>query len=223
MIISNASKKIHEFNEIGLHYNIVAKNVYKARELGNDYFGKKYQAYITAGLISFDMGRMMGQGGRNKYDIANGGFATKLRKKLITIKPIIQHLTQKKLTDLEIEKEKENIIHAYNELSAKGRGGLNQRGDEFHVGTTKVLHFINPELFLIIDSNASRAFKFFHKVKYRNTTQPGYSAAKYIECLELAQKDIVTFGVSSFRALENGVPMARIYDKLTFVTGSNRS
>ena len=193
MIISNASKKIHQFNKTGLHYNIVATQVYKARELESDYFSIKYQSYITAALISFDMGRMMGQGGKSKYDIEAGGFATKLRKKLITIKPISQHLTRKKLIDLDIEEEKENIIHAYNELSAKGREGLNQRGAEFHVGTTKILHFIIPELFLIIDSNASRAFKFFHDVKYRISTQPGYSAAKYIECLDLAKKDILAF------------------------------
>jgi len=221
MITSNASEKIHQYNNTGLHYNIVATQVYKARGLESDWFSGKYQSYLTAALISFDMGRMMGQGGKNKYDIGAGGFATKLHKKLIAIKPTIQHLIKKQLIDLDIEKGKESIIYTYYELSAKGREGLNQRGAEFHVGTTKILHFINPELFLIIDSNASRAFRFFHNVKYRNTTQPGYSPDRYIECLSLAKEDILAFGVTAFQALENDVPIARIYDKLTFVTGSN--
>jgi hypothetical protein len=38
--------------------------------------------------------------------------------------------------------------------------------------------------------------------------------------MEYAKGDILNYGVEDFCALEDGVPMARIYDKLTFVTGS---
>ena len=53
-----------------------------------------------------------------------------------TFKYLLQKIGILSLKSLHIEKENENIIHAYNELSAKGREGLNQRGAEFHVGTT---------------------------------------------------------------------------------------
>jgi hypothetical protein len=34
--------------------------------------------------------------------------------------------------------------------------------------------------------------------------------------------DILNFGIEEFSALEKGVPIARIYDKLTFMTGSKK-
>ena len=98
--------------------------------------------------------------------------------------------------------------------------GVNQKGGGFHVGATKILHFINPEAFIIVDSNAARAFRRSHHVSFRNTTQPGYSIDKYIDCMECSKSDILRYGVEEFCALEEGVPITRIYDKLTFMTGS---
>jgi len=83
------------------------------------------------------------------------------------------------------------------------------------------MHFINPELFIIIDSNSARALEIAHNIGYRNTTQPGYCDAKYIESLRHAQTDIIAFGINEFCLLEKEIPMARIYDKLAFTTGSN--
>lgn len=101
-------------------------------------------------------------------------------------------------------------------MALSGEGCLNQKGNDFHVGATKILHFINPDLFLIIDRNAARAFKDSHNITYRNSTQPGYSAEKYVECLEYAKQDIITYGVNEFLSIETGTPMCRIYDKLSF-------
>ena len=41
----------------------------------------------------------------------------------------------------------------------------------------------------------------------------------YLECMECAKADILSFGVDDFRSLDPGTPLTRIYDKLTFVTG----
>lgn len=221
MITSAAKEKIKRFNLAGLHYNLVADAVYEQRRFIKEPFGEEYQRYITAALISFDMNRMMGQGGENKYDIEAGGFAKKLKDKLALIKPAICHLTDNTLIDIDVENEKAAIISAYKELASDGKNGLNQRGSKFPVGATKILHFINPELFIIIDSNASRAFRSYHGVGYSNTTQPGYTAERYIECLKHAKQDILDFGVQAFLSLEEGTPLARIYDKLTFMTGSD--
>ena len=204
-----------------MHYNIVANYVYEKRKLLAKLFETDYLPFLVAALVSFDLERMMGQGAENKYDIMAGGFATILHEKLSIIKKKIQHLTEINLVDVDLEREKGNIEAAYKELSAGGKGGLNQKGGNFHVGATKILHFINPELFLIVDSNAARAFKRYHGVNYRNTTQPGYTSEKYITCMSFAKTDIIAFGEKNLRALEPGIPMARIYDKLTFETGSN--
>jgi hypothetical protein len=56
--------------------------------------------------------------------------------------------------------------------------------------------------------------------KYRKTTQPGYTCEKYLKCMSIAQTDIIYAGLEKFCALEPGMPIARIYDKLTFATGS---
>jgi hypothetical protein len=218
-ITDNASEKIREFNKHGLHYNLVADAVYKARNrIGNPFF-RDFLPYFIAALLSFDMGRMMGPDSKSKYDDKAGGFATKLGKKINLIQPFLNHLVDLTIGSLNIESEAKKVITAYDILSSNGKNGLHQQGHSFHVGATKLLHFSNPNLFIIIDSNASRAFREFHKVKYRNTTQPGYSSDKYIECLKCAKKDIMSFGINKFQFLEPETPLARIYDKLTFITG----
>jgi hypothetical protein len=168
MILSRAREKIDRFNKLGVHYNIVANHVYEKRKSFSDLFGADYLPYLVAALISFDMERMMGQGTEKKYDVTTGGFATRLHKKLTAIKPKIEHLNKINLVDVDLEGEQENIESAYKELSARGADGLNQKGGDFHVGTTKILHFLNPELFLIVDSNAAQAFsQCHHRIKYR--------------------------------------------------------
>ena len=220
MITSNAKEKVENFNQIGLHYNLIADSVYKKRASLDSPFEPQYLQYIIAALISFEMERMMGPDRTRRYDREAGGFATLLSLKIEKIQPLISHLIHSNLTTLDIEKERQSIMAAYEILAEGGKNGLNQRSGEFHVGATKILHFLNPEVFLIVDSNAARAFRFFHGVSFRNTTQPGYSAEKYISCMKLAQKDISTFGVDLFIALEKGTPITRIYDKLNFITGS---
>jgi len=220
VIFENAKQKIERFNKVGVHYNIVADHVYVLRKTITDLFDTDYLPYLVAALISFDMERMMGKGSEKKYDINAGGFASRLHHKLGVINSTIKHLIHASLPDVDLQVEKENIAAAYNELSIGGKGGLNEMEGEFHVGATKILHFLNPELFLIVDSNASRAFRRSHKIKFRNTTQPGYSSDKYIRCMECAQSDISKFGEDKFRSLEPVTPIARIYDKLTFATGS---
>jgi hypothetical protein len=51
-------------------------------------------------------------------------------------------------------------------------------------------------------------------------TRPRYLAELYIKCMEHARTDILEYGLENFKALDKpGVPITRIYDKLTFVTG----
>lgn len=219
MITLNPSEKIKDFNRHGLHYNLVADAVYRYRADVSNPFGAESLPYIIAALVSFDMGRMMGPDAQSRYDTAAGGFAALLQKKLKSIRPYIGHLRGIRLDILPLASEAGNIKIAYDILSCDGEEGLNQRGGEFHVGASKILHFLCPQTFIIVDSNAARAFRHSHQLGFRNTTQPGYSSDKYVQCMECAKKDITRFGVEKFCALEMGIPLARIYDKLTFMTG----
>ena len=198
MITSNAKEKIEKFNSIGLHYNLVADAVYKKRASLGSPFNPEYLQYIVAALISFEMERMMGPDRASRYDIKAGGFATLLSQKLEKIQPLITHLIGSTLTSLDIQIERQNITEAYEVLAKGGEDGLNKREGQFHVGATKILHFLNPNAFLIIDSNAARAFQLCHEIGFRNTTQPGYGSSKYITCMKCAKQDIHDFGVDQF-------------------------
>ena len=163
----------------------------------------------------------MGSTAKSKYNQTTGGFATRLKEKLRAIKPCIGHLMNVRLDALSPRTEQENIKAAYCILSTGGENGLNQIGNEFHVGATKILHFLNPHAFIIVDSNAARAFAKWHPVDHRKGAPSGYSSEKYIDCMEYARQDILDFGVREFCNLDAGVPITRIYDKLTFITGSS--
>jgi len=163
----------------------------------------------------------MGSGQETKYDIKAGGFASRLHTKLQQVRPLLEPLINLNLMELNIQEHSAPITKIYNALSSKGDGALHENPDkEFNVGATKVLHFLNPNFFIIIDNNASRAYRMSHNVRFRNTTQPGYSAKLYVQCMECVKKDILNYGLEQFKALEQGIPVTRIYDKLTFVTGS---
>ena len=111
---------------------------------------------------------------------------------------------------------KSTITSAYDCLALPG---TLHPTDQSHVGATKTLHWLFPELFLIVDGNVAKAFRTHFAVNFKNTTQPGYSADKYFDCLHKAQKEIRSFGIERFRQLEPGAPEARIFDKIAFVVG----
>jgi len=220
MITSNASVKIALFNKIGLHYNLVADAVYSFRQASGDPFDKKYLPYIVAGLMSFDMTRMMGKDAIDRYDTNAEGFAARLQEKLSLIKPHISHLVDRQINDLDLINDGVKIAETYDLLAKDGDCSLNYRGGRFSVGASKILHFLNPNGFIIIDSNAARAFRASHNVSFHNSTRPGYTGKKYIECLDLSLSDISKYGFENFSDLESGTPVCRIYDKLTFITGA---
>jgi hypothetical protein len=88
--------------------------------------------------------------------------------------------------------------------------------DQSHVAATKVLHWLFPDLFLMLDSRVAGVFRDVFGVSFVKSTQPGYSAEKYVKCLQLAQSDIRSFGAERFRALEANTPEARIFDKVAW-------
>jgi hypothetical protein len=219
MILDDAKQKLMHYNKLRVHYNLVADGVYSARNSCPSLFSEQFLPFLIAGLISFDMQRMMGSGAATQYDPSADGFAARLMGKLESLKSCLNHLVTKRISEIDLDVDGEAISSAYCLLASSGAGCLNQKGDEFHVGATKILHFLVPDLFVIVDRNACRAFREAHGVSYRNSTQPGYTPEKYLECLRHCQSDIASLGADGFLALEHGTPMARIYDKLLFSIG----
>ena len=86
MILWNAPEKMKRYNQLCVHYNLVADGVYKARASINDLFDTDYLPYIVAALISFDLGRMMGDSPEKRYALQANGFAGNLYGSLHTYK-----------------------------------------------------------------------------------------------------------------------------------------
>jgi len=216
-ILEDASKKIARFNNEGLHYNLVADAIHREHNRIGNPFNPSFLPYIIAGLVSFDMGRMMGE---KKYSL-NGGFASRLCSKLQEIRPLLEPIINLNLVLVDLQKNCEVIKKAYSILSARSANALHaDQNKAFNVGATKILHFLNPELFIIVDSHAAKAFRYAWRLPFKTATQPGYSADLYLECMKRARSDISNYGLSRFQALEPSTPITRIFDKLTFVTGS---
>jgi hypothetical protein len=187
--------------------------VYRAREGIGDPLSSKFRPYIIAGLIGFDMRRTMG----SKDPYLPGGFQDRLSECLDASKDSLAELTNTNLAAVDLSSISSMIERAYNCIA--DRCGMTEK--KFHVGATKVLHWLFPDLFIILDRNAAAAFQKCSLVSFRQTTQPGYTSDKYFQCLKKAQKEVKTFGVDSFRALEPGTPLARIFDKIAFVVGGS--
>ena len=213
--MNEAHSKLTKYNEYCLHYNLVAESCYRKLTEIRVPFSDAYFPYLVAALITFDMGRQMGKGARSKYDLGANGFATCLKKKLGIIHPLLSPLIHEDLLTISIEHCQEDIKKAYDELTQKD-GGLHASNKSFHVGATKILHFLAPDLFPIVDSYAARVFRAEFKIGFQATTQPGYSSERYIEVMKHAHDMIEAYGKDEFRALEPGTPLMRVFDKIVF-------
>ena len=216
MLIENASQKISRYNQFCLHYNLVANAIYQELRRSRAPLSLAYEPFLVAALISFDMGRMMGEGIIQRYDTTANGFAARLHKKLREVESILAPFIHLDIFVGNMDELSSAIKDAYEKLSAGGQDGLHEQGNEFHVGATKLLHFLNPEMFMIVDRNTARAIRDAFAVPYKNSTQPGYSGKYYVQSLNATKKMMVGYGAERFRSLEPGTPVMRIFDKIAF-------
>jgi hypothetical protein len=217
MLLDNAENKINNYNNYCLHYNLTADSIYGYREK-IDPFSHIYEKYIIAALISFDMGRMMGRGLRQKYETNSNGFARRLHDKLLLIEPLLSQMVKINLLEVDLNNKntRDNIISSYNLLAVASKISLSATKKEFHVGSTKILHFLNPDLFMIVDANVATVLRTECGIPFRNSTQPGYSADLYLRSLSYIKDLIQNYGAKKFRSLESGTPLMRIMDKIAF-------
>lgn len=212
-LLDDAVECLRIYNERCVHYNLIAEGVYRARWDIGDPLTPKFQPYIIAGLIGFDMRRTMGA--VDPYSTTEG-FGLHLSNSLKSLEGDVRELASENLATADLGAIGSVVKRAY-DCIAKGCAVSEKR---FHVGATKVLHWLFPDLFFVLDRNTAMAFQKHHLIGFRRTTQPGYSAEKYLKCLGKAKEEIVRFGVERFRALEPGTPVARLFDKVAFAVGA---
>jgi hypothetical protein len=215
VILDRAPESIDEYNRTGLHYNRVAETIYRARETA-DPFSAAYELHLMAGLIAFDMGRRMRKG--DKCDPACG-FRRLLHDKMGEVHKHLADMRLVCLAQADLTVAAASVQAAYDCLASPGPGALDSKGQHFHVGATKILHWIAPALFIIVDRNVARSFRKHHVIDFKSGTQPGYSAEKYVECLRKAQEEIHAYGYERLCSIEPQTPLARLFDKVAFVVG----
>jgi hypothetical protein len=191
-------------------YNQIATGVYKARRTLGDALSPQFECHILDGLIGFDIGRTI-KGGRAALKPRLQSCLEAVRKTTA-----IDQLKNCNLTTADLVAIKPVIISAYDRLALLDTlHPLKQS----HVAATKTLHWLFPDLFLMVDSNVAETFREYFGVRFIRSTQPGYCSDKYFICLWEAQKEIRSFGADQFRQLEPETPEARIFDKIAFIVG----
>lgn len=231
-ILKDASDKVTRFNKIGVHYEAVYHHVIRKRMAISEIYDDEYIDCITAGLISFDMQRFMGT---DKY-LATGNecWGVRLKNKLNPHRSDLEFVRSFKIQNIDLQdKDLKSAISAiYDSLAEPGNDGLSVRNkrEMFRVGATKILHFLIPDLFVIIDSNAERELK-----KHYNYSKPNISGERYLQSMKFYQGELNSWkGIHSdpnFDRLiktdnawrtyrgDRSTPIPRIIDKCTFAGG----
>jgi hypothetical protein len=217
MLLTDVTERLQDYERSGLHYHLAAVEIYAKRKKISDVLSSSFQPYIIAGLISYDMARNIGT---DPYVV----FAERLKKKLEELRPILAPLTLLSLATVNLDEHKKAIQLAFDTLSECGPNGLHVKHDShFYVGATKILHWLNPELFLIIDSYIATAFHHNPNkdecIEIIRHGSPMYSSETYIKCLFLAQREIQEYGEESLRKDGYGLPLTNIYGNVAFQYG----
>ena len=131
MILDQAPDAIDRYNRSGLHFNLVAEAICSARESLAP-FSSEYEPCSIAGLIAFDMGRMMGGGDR--YDLTGRSFRSRLRAKMLRVKDFLGKTPLVCLEQIDLNAAASHIEAAYNCLAASGSAALHDdQRKQFHV------------------------------------------------------------------------------------------
>lgn len=227
IILENAKEKIEYYNNLpsAKTYNDAYKEVLNARK-GNSSLinedgsvSKESLEIIDYALRKFRMGRQIG---RRK----EGMFLEKLSNKLNLdeSKTIL-----KKLRNLRIESNgwkdvKDDIQKLYNELSKGGSDSFDAKGKRFGVGASKIMNFLFPELFVMVDSNVANTLNQFGYIKIPRKGYTYYFSFEfYWEIMEICRKELEEYQKrhGNLQRLldmdDKPTTLTRIFDKCAFV------
>ena len=220
LITSNAQDKIETYNSGYHEYNEAANAIYAERDNAVSIFDRSYLRMVILGLIKFDMLRWMDETEREAYSFDGTGFGARLESKLAVLQPKLEPFLDANILSVDLASIEEALEIAYSNLAAGGSESLHRLGNRFDVGATKILHFLIPKLFIIVDKFVARAFAAAWQVPFAKN--PVHSLRTYRMCLKHAQSDICAYA-GNLQALEPYAPLPRIYDKLAFITGREAS
>lgn len=222
-IFNNAHEKIKRYDAQtkGQQYNKAYRETLNARAGSrslvdeNGSVSEQSLCIIEHGLRIFEM---------NRFGKMGDKFRAKLKNKLRR-GDIIDAL--KKFRNLRIEspewqKYKDDIKNLYNALSTGGKDGLSADEERFDVGATKIMNFIFPELFVMVDRNVGQTLIGLKLIKIPRKGDTYYFCfEKYWEIMKICYAELKQYkkqgDISSLLELdEEPTTLTRIFDKCVF-------
>ena len=187
IILKDARKKIEEYNRNYGKYDMAYEFLLtKYRNSGffiesSGHVSQETIEIIRHCLENFDM----------KF-IMRKDFSDVLFKKLQPLTSELQTLKNERFetVDLTSSKIKESMRALYDALVEYGANSLHIQQKRFDVGATKIMHFLHPELFIMIDSNVADVLKKYYSLPYRSGTLKEYSFDKYHHAMIIYRNEI---------------------------------
>jgi hypothetical protein len=158
--------------------------------------------------VAFDMARQLGRKKSAKRAARIKALHDVLSKLAWRLRPTLNQSISKRC----LNRHRMRITKIFDELARYGGVVPTQR---FVVGATKVLHFLNPKLFLIIDKRVAGSLREIQSTLPRDPT--AYSGARYFEALGVVHDHLRRFGITRMRRLDRGSPLLRTVDKVLFI------
>jgi len=134
-----------------------------------------------------------------------------LRRALRKVAPRLRRLRFERLSMASVARTRHLLARLFDDLARAGGVIPNQR---FVVGATKVLHFLNPELFPIIDRRVALKLRDYNGALPRLATR--YCGEHYLLAMLTVAKQIQAHGKARIRRLQPATPLLRIVDKILF-------
>jgi hypothetical protein len=213
MILEHVARRLAEYDrQSPRRYNVAADSVYSARR-ESGYGADGHVEAMVAGLEAFGMSRVMG----TKAD-RRSKWTKRFQQRVEIVTDVLRGLTEASLVTVNLETHRETISDCYELLSGASKvdSSIWRKGDRIvksPVGATKVLHWLVPELFIMVDANVRRAFKHYYpEISGKD------SAGTYFEQMQAAQREIRELG-DELPPLCEDMPLARVFDKVAFMVG----
>lgn len=210
-LFANAPTKLRSYDatpKARRLYNPAAREAYRRLATGRMPQTSRAWSALGKALMAFDMYRQLGaiKSPQSTARLAN------LRRLLTSHAPQLRKLLSKQLSSTCIARQSVTLRSLFDDLSATG---YVVPGKRFPVGTSKALHFMNPELFMIIDKRV--ASKLHRHTKALPSLASNYTGGDYVLALTVVSRQLSAYGITRLRRLQPAQPLMRIVDKILFM------
>lgn len=210
-LLADARNRVRKYDaqaKAKVRYNPAATYAYHKLAVGHIPRGTMAWLALERTLLAFDMGRQIGGVGTCKLRTSSQSLRNILSENALVLRPLLSV----RLSVASVRRHRAKIARLF-DLLAKCDGVV--AGKRFPVGATKVLHFLNPELFQIIDKRVAETLRSHQPALPRTATQ--YTGLTYVTALYFVAQSIRKYGQSKLWRIQSTQPTLRIVDKVLFM------